>query len=332
MVHGYPPYHNAGAEWMLHDLNKFLVKRGHDVLVLIPGGDAVTRKNGKREMKKVEQRFELDGVRVEAITTKNGLASFKWCDLVVTHLDMTGKVMNIVRRPDVHKPIVHLLHNTHHNHAIEVLNPKNQYVVYNAEWNRKENRYKNRGIVVHPPVAMDDYKVIRRNAQNITLVNCWKNKGGNVLVELAKTMPDHKFLGVMGGYGDQTIGRRKNLKYEENTPDIKSIYRKTRIIIMPSEYESWGRVAVEAMCSGIPVIAHPTPGLKESLDFAGLFAHRDRVGEWQKHIEDLDDPEYYDKISTLCKRRAAELDKMSHNELYEYEKFLHTISQKGYAV
>ena len=32
---------------------------------------------------------------------------------------------------------------------------------------------------------------------------------------------------------------------------------------MPSDYESWGRTATEAMCSGIPVICSEANGLKK---------------------------------------------------------------------
>ena len=36
LIHAYPPLHHAGAEWMLHEMNKFLVEQGHTVDVLLP--------------------------------------------------------------------------------------------------------------------------------------------------------------------------------------------------------------------------------------------------------------------------------------------------------
>lgn len=76
---------------------------------------------------------------------------------------------------------------------------------------------------------------------------------------------------------------------------------------MPSESETWGMAGVEAMCSGIPVIAHPTPGLKESLGDAGIFVDRDDIDGWVEQLVRLDDVREYAAASTAASRRAAEL-------------------------
>jgi glycosyltransferase involved in cell wall biosynthesis len=86
------------------------------------------------------------------------------------------------------------------------------------------------------------------------------------------------------------------------------VYARTRILLMPSEYESWGRAGVEAMASGIPVIASPTPGLKESLGKAGVFVNRGNRDGWQAAIERLDDPAAYAAASSAALRRSKQLD------------------------
>jgi glycosyltransferase involved in cell wall biosynthesis len=85
-------------------------------------------------------------------------------------------------------------------------------------------------------------------------------------------------------------------------------YERTRILIMPSKFESWGRTATEAMCSGIPVICTATPGLLENCDKAGTYIERDNIEGWVKAIERLDDKKEYKKASKMAKERSRELD------------------------
>jgi len=88
---------------------------------------------------------------------------------------------------------------------------------------------------------------------------------------------------------------------------------------MPSYYESYGRVAVEAMINGIPVIysrpavksLYPggsTEGLHEWIQPAGISANRDDFAEWCTEIEKLDSPETYAAKSSQSK---AHIDSMN---------------------
>ena len=97
------------------------------------------------------------------------------------------------------------------------MNAVDQHAIYNTEWVRDDrmpvNKFVSKDAVVHPPVYIDDYKTDRIN-NYITLINCNANKGGLFLQELAKAMPDRKFMGVMGSYGVQQIDWKiKNIHY-----------------------------------------------------------------------------------------------------------------------
>jgi glycosyltransferase involved in cell wall biosynthesis len=136
-------------------------------------------------------------------------------------------------------------------------------------------------------------------------------KGGKVFWELARIMSDRKFIGVRGAYGHQIDYPKDlpNVTIYKNDPDVKKIYEQSRIVIMPSEYESWGRVAIEAASSGIPVIANPTPGLTESLGEAGVFADWTSIADFADAIKMLDDKKIYNKHSKMLKERSVELYK-----------------------
>jgi glycosyltransferase involved in cell wall biosynthesis len=136
------------------------------------------------------------------------------------------------------------------------------------------------------------------------------NKGGHLLIQLAKALPEMEFQGILGGYRKQIMESNiPNLKYVKHTTEIKEIYAQTWVLIMPSKEETWGRTAVEAMSSGIPVIVSPTPGLKECCGDAALYCDRDDLEAWVSALKRLRaDREYYNYRSRLSAERARALD------------------------
>ena len=60
--------------------------------------------------------------------------------------------------------------------------------------------------------------------------------------------------------------------------------------------------------SGIPVVAHPTPGLVESLGEASIFADRADLDAWEAAVKRLFSPKIYPQASKAAAARAAGLD------------------------
>ncbi|HEY9524050.1 MAG TPA: glycosyltransferase family 4 protein [Thermopolyspora sp.] len=303
LLHAYPPHHNAGAEWMTHTLLRAVVERGHDVDVVLsntaPGGP-----------------YERDGVRVYPFRSKGDPFEFvEDADAIVTHLECTQRASMIGQMRGV--PVAHLLHNTFGQTRNWLRKGPCHLAVYNSQWMRADFEAwldsvcapRPPGVVVRPPVLASEYATIP--GDRVTLINLYRPKGSAVFWRLAERMTDVTFLAVTGGYGDQDIRRLPNVLVLPNIPGDQmrdQVYARTKILLMPSEYESWGRAGVEAMCSGIPVIAHPTPGLRESLGDAGIFVDRDDLDGWEKTIRRLLSPRAYGAASRKAKARAAELD------------------------
>ena len=85
---------------------------------------------------------------------------------------------------------------------------------------------------------------------------------------------------------------------------------------MPSEYESYGRTALEAMSAGIPVLCTPTGGLKESCSKAATYISRNDIESWCRNIRTMKGEKYKkqvakgkDRVSTLKKTNKKELTK-----------------------
>jgi len=154
----------------------------------------------------------------------------------------------------------------------------------------------------------------------ITLVNANQNKGVAQFIDMAKRMPERKFLAVIPYYGElRTPPSPDNIEWTPFNDDIRTILKRTRILVMPSYYESFGRIAFEALYNGIPVIySKPNPkskypggsteGVETWIKPAGISADRDNVEEWASAIADLDSEEAYAARSALVKEHIKSLN------------------------
>lgn len=306
-VHAMPPEHNAGAEHMLVMMLSALRARGHRVQVWL------SQAGGARSV------YEYEGVEVVPQGARLDFASAaRRADLLVSHLECVPTTAALAR--GFGRPMAVICHNDHRPTLRDMAAGGVALAVYNSQWVASEAALffaeypasvrPRREIVVRPPVDAARYATKAGTA--VTLINCNEAKGGRVLEGLAKRMPDQQFLAVRGAYGEQILPDLPNVEIVEHLPgeDMRGrVYRRTRVLLMPSAYESWGRTAVEALASGIPVIANPTRGLCESLGEAGIYVDRKDIDTWQTVIERLlEDPAEYRLAAKRARARSAELD------------------------
>lgn len=297
MLHLFPPHHNAGAERMVLAMLRALVDRGHDVDVLL-----------SQKHPEITGPYELHGINVHPFRDKTDPFRFiPAADVIVTHLENTQRAAALGESYRI--PVAKVVHNTFAPTRMQ-LQKGISLAVYNSEWMAEEfSDLDVRSIVVRPPVSVADYATTPGEA--ITLVNLYEPKGPKTFYALAERFPDQQFLAVHGAYGQQVVRDLPNVEHVAHIDGDRmrdEVYARTKILLVPSDYESWGRVGIEAMASGIPVIAHPTPGLKESLGDAGIFCDRRKIDDWEEAINRLLKPRSYAAAAKKAKKRAAELD------------------------
>jgi len=299
-------------------------RRGHSVgLMLQKGKLKPTRSHGARQ-------FGITDVYSAPLPVAKR-RRYQEADIIATQGEATTEAMALCRAYE--KPLVHLIHDEGQLEYFKAKPARVQLAVYNSEWVRKAAQAKGRSdnaLVVYPFIEPADYRV-EETGDAIVLVNLCVEKGGNLFWDLARRMPDHHFIGVKGGWGGQIVPNPlpPNAEIMEHCTDPREIYRRARIILMPSQdlgapggkywTESFGRIGIEAAASGIPTIAHPTPGLVESLGEAGIFADRYEPQQWVEAIRALDDEAAYTEVSAAALKRSGELELTAQMDALEAE-------------
>ncbi len=306
IIHAYVPKTNAGSEICAHTLNRFFMEKPYkyDIWVAAPGFPKIT----------------YEGVRCFDLYDAELLGKLVNSSHVIhSHSYIYRRQLQFICRK-TGKPFVEWVHTDNYVRSI----PDNGWVdrglrerhwtVFNAQSLKESRRdlLPERTYTLNPAVDYRLYQVAkeRKNPQYVLLSNVNDNKGGALLIQLAQALPDFQFLGVMGGYRAQIVGNeQQNLRYIPNTTEIKDVYAQAWALIMPSKEETWGRTAVEAMSSGIPVLVAPTPGLRECCGDAAIYCNRDDVSEWVSALRRLrNEKEFYNTRATLAYERARALD------------------------
>jgi glycosyltransferase involved in cell wall biosynthesis len=264
-----------------------LADRGHDVRVL------------------VDQRGvygDIDGLHVIARPAlRTMIDEYRWCDVVFTQTASRTRALRLATFS--HRPIVQFIRGT--NWIVPSRWGAPDLAVFNADWLRERQPWPGATTVVHPPIPIDRYRTDA--GDRVTLVNLSIAKGSRTFFELAQRLPGWKFLGVRGGYAEQAIPANvpPNVEIAATVDDMRSVFQRTQILLLPSSEEAYGRVAVEAACSGIPTIASPLEGIREALGDAALYAAPSDVHAWIAHLDRLADEGYYRLRSQAALKRAA---------------------------
>jgi glycosyltransferase involved in cell wall biosynthesis len=96
-----------------------------------------------------------------------------------------------------------------------------------------------------------------------------RQKGIDILFDALRELGDDAFAIIAGDSLRVSLGALpKNARYAGwLTPaQLEAYYRSAEVVVMPSRWEGFGLVAVEAMRAGLPVIASSVGGLTEIIE------------------------------------------------------------------
>lgn len=150
---------------------------------------------------------------------------------------------------------------------------------------------------VIPPLVRRAAYETESERTHVVFVTPHRLKGVDTVFALARRLPQCRFLivecwpiGPRERVKLRLAARRLgNITWCAATPDMRTIYRRARILLAPSRWnEGWGRVVTEAHMSGIPVVATNIGGLPESVGTGGILIDRDAGDDaWADAVERL---------------------------------------------
>ncbi|WP_158262657.1 glycosyltransferase [Photobacterium sanctipauli] len=298
--HKHLPELYGGMELNTHELCHLLIKRGHKVAV------ACRLEGGFTKVGLTNKVYNIFGYKF----SKDYFNQY----LCYRSFDMVDNVKVIIKdfEPDIvvlqggHKhleilkqikscPVVVYIH------SIESINYKtDKNISYIANSNfTKETVNINFDIVIPPIIIPKKYKVSSSN-EDIIFVNPSKHKGLEVVNGLAKLNPNLSFKYIVNSKknDNSSYNNINNVEVIGPVNNMKSVYRSARLLIAPSVWdETWGRVASEAHCSGIPVLASKTGGLTESVGYGGICVPKNAsINDWNKALHKIVNHENYEKF------------------------------------
>lgn len=167
---------------------------------------------------------------------------------------------------------------------------------FQKQWAQKINPFV-RVIKIPNGVNLSQFKPDLRNRIQSSILSVGaftKEKRHNLTIDAVSKIPNAKLI-ILGGGGDlkqeiEKYGKEKlGDRFEIKTVDYNERYKefaKASVLAFPSvPWESFGIVLVEAMSSGLPVVANDDPSRREIVGDAGIFIDPTNVNEYAKALE-----------------------------------------------
>lgn len=303
-AHPYPPQIVGGAQANMHETARALTARGHDVAVLA----GLTRVGLIGLTSRLQLVLRRRGYAVDrgqgylvfrawfAAMAAGQIARRFRPDVVVAHSGLPARMVHSFRRVGI--PVVVYFHNVEEDDLEGIESIVADSYLANSQFTAREvkARYGIRAPVIVPVFRPENYRTAG-DGDAITFINPHPKKGLGLAVEIARRLPQHRFLFVkawtLGRDAEAqlaaTVADLPNVTVLPPVDDMRAIYARTRLLLLPSRWqEAWGRVATEAHFSGIPVVGADRGGIPEAVGPGGIVIDHDASPDaWAAAVDRL---------------------------------------------
>lgn len=323
VTHGYPPLWNMGGEVSLH---RTLIEARGDKYVLT----------------NTDKPYTFEGVHVQQINAPNVLdirtdpgpiaRQLKELDAkaVIGQNELSlaavkaARVIGAASIVNVHTP-------PRYGRNLADAMYETDYAIFNTytsavEWGEPK------ALVVHPPInpMPSDTKT---GGDAYTVLSSLRNKGVEVVLSLAKIYPDKRFIIVRSpaepthGLPDieQRVANLPNVELHPRVPpeEVHKYLKQTRILLVPSRYETYGMSTIEAAGYGIPTVHVDTPHVREGIGDGAILVPPMDVAATAAGIDTIE--KNYALYSLNARKRAEWLEVRQQIEMERFAEFMDNI-------
>ena len=320
LSHGYPPLWNMGGEVSLH---RTLSAINGDKIVLTDTKKSYTFEG--IEVNKIDATNVLDvgtnpvpiakqlkDLKAKVVIGQNelSLAGVKAAQLV----DAVS-IVNVHTPPKYGKGIMNAMFAT-------------DYAIYNTEVAAREWGEPN-ALVIHPPISLAPSEFDNKG-DAYTLLSSLSNKGVATVLDLAKLYPNQRFIIVRSPaeatHGISNLEERAaeldNVELHPRVPPekVETYFKQTKILLVPSRYETYGMSAIEAAGYGIPSVHVDTPHVREGIGDGAILVPPLNVEATKNGIDLIE--KHYKAYSHNARKRAEWLEARQAIEMEKLADFI----------
>jgi glycosyltransferase involved in cell wall biosynthesis len=242
---------------------------------------------------------------------KNEILSKKKIDIIHSHLSYPGGFLGTIiqekrKIPNIlteHSRIKSYFRSWIHKQCVKYTLRKATCIISVSKLLREEivSLCHRQVVVIHNIVDVDKFEIIRQKhdaSLNIGFLGSLKNnnKGLDLLLKSASLLERKDFFLHIGGNGilldsykkmAKEFGIETKCKFygEIERNEIADFYSKLDLFVLPSRYETFGIVLIEAMASGVPVISTKCGGPQEIVTPSnGILIQKENIEELKSAI------------------------------------------------